>query len=208
MTSVVLTCLLGLATPLAGQQTPPPAMPTMAPAPSAQAQQGQGRQGQQPGQQTLRAAAPAARLRRRPRRPRRPHQAIGRALRLGVAAEHPHRSDADGFAPDGRAIEKDRDDDGGRQQQRADSIAGPGQLRRSTSTPRRICGPMDEIYLSLTIFYVPEPSGQAGQQAARPRTSQRSGQRHPRGRQADADLSIGGSAGRSESDGRGDGDGR
>jgi hypothetical protein len=165
MTSVVLTCLLGLATPLAVQQTPPPAAPTMAPAPSRQGQQGQG-QGQQ-GQQTPQ----------------------GRGARGGTppptaAPEAPTKLSAVHF--DSPSLQNIRIEVSmtdtlpteGPQKKTVTMMVvdnnsgqirsmGPGNYSLSVDASPHL-RPDNKIYLALTIFYVPEPSGQPGQQVRTP----------------------------------------
>jgi hypothetical protein len=123
MTSLVLTCLLGLATLLAGQQTPPPADADHGAARvGASSRSGSSSRASRPSGQAP-AAAPGAAA-RRPRQSPKPHRRTTTHRRC----KHRIEVTLTGFAPDRRAVEENRDDDGGRQQQRADSIAGSEQL--------------------------------------------------------------------------------
>lgn len=169
MTSVVLTCLLGLATPLVAQQTPPPAMPTMAPAPSAQAQQGQGRQGQQPGQQTpqgrgARGATPApAAAPEAPTKPSAAHYDLASLQNIRIEVTLTDSLQTEG--PSKKTVTMMVVDNNSGQIR----SQGPGNYVLNVDAAPHL-RPDGRIYLSLTIFYVPEPSGQAGQQVRSPAT--------------------------------------
>lgn len=166
MTSVVLTCLLGLATPFAGQQTPPPAMPTMAPPPSRPAQQGQGQQGQQPSQQApqgrgARGGTPAPTAAPTPEAPGLPKpsmlhfdSASLQNIRIEVAMTDTLPTDG----PSKKTVTMMVVDNNSGQIR----SQGPGNYSLSVDAAPHL-RPDGKIYLMLTIFYMPEPSGQAGQ---------------------------------------------
>lgn len=171
MTSLVFTCLLGLATPLAVQQTPPPAMPTMAPpASQAQAQPGQGRQGQQPGQQTPQGRgarggtpAPTAQMPNVDQSPKPSPARYDLASLQNVRVEVTLTDSLQTEGPSKKTVTMMVVDNNGGQIR----SQGPGNYSLSVDASPHL-RPDNRIYLALTIFYVPEPSGQAGQQVRTP----------------------------------------
>ena len=159
MTSVVLTCLLGLATPLAGQQTPPPAAPTMAPAAVEAGSTGSGSAaGQQPGQQTPQGrgarggtptAGPDARgARRQAARCRHYDSPSLQNIRIEVTLTDSLPADG----PSKKTVTMMVVDNNNGQIR----SQGPGSyVLNVDATPH--LRPDGRIYLSLTMFYVPEP---------------------------------------------------
>ena len=183
MTSLVFTCLLGLATPLAEQQTPPPAVPTTAPQPgqaqpvrvsgdiridgqSQQGQRGQAGQGQTAtpqGRGGRGAAAPPAAptpdvVTNVKPSPARYDSASLQYIRIEVTLTDSLLGNAGGKKSMSMIVV---DNNGG-----AIRSQGPDsgiQLNVDAAPHLR---PDGRIYLSLTIFYVPDASGSGANRVA------------------------------------------
>ena len=172
MTSVVLTCLLGLATPLAGQQTPPPAVPTMAPAASRQGQQGQGRQGQQQGQQTPQGRgarggtpAPTAQMPNVDGSPKPPAVHYDSPSLQNIRVEVTLTDSLQTEGPSKKTVTMMVVDNNGGQIR----SQGPSNYSLNVDAMPHV-RPDGRIYLSLSLFYVPEPGASASGQARTPAT--------------------------------------
>jgi hypothetical protein len=161
MTSLVFTCLLGLATPLAGQQTPPPAVPTMAPQPG-QAQQGRGQQGQQPqglqgqGRGARGGTPPAAPTPEAPTaKPSTAHYDAASLQNIRVEVTLTDTAATDGPSKKSVSMMVVDNNNGQIRSQ------GPGSIMLNVDAMPHL-RPDGKIYLSVGLYYLPEAVTTAG----------------------------------------------
>ena len=208
MTSLVLTCLLGLATPLAGQQTRA----------AGHADHGAAAPGP-----TRSGSGSAASRASRPRRAEAPAAATPAAAPAPEAPTlaKPSMAHYDSSSLQNIRIEVTLTDSLQTEGPSKKTVTmmvvdnNSGQIRSQGPSnyvaQRRCRAALASRRKNLPVAFALLRAGTRRQRVrngAHARDAQRSRQRHPRGRQTDAALSIGRSAGRSEGDGGSDGDGR
>jgi hypothetical protein len=165
MTSLVLTCLLGLATPLAGQQTPPPAAPTMAPAASRQGQQGQGQQQGQPTPQGRGARGGTPPPTAAPEASTKPSVHYDSPSLQNIRVEVTLTDSLQTEGPSKKTVTMMVVDNNGGQIR----SQGPSNYSLNVDAMPHV-RPDGRIYLSLSLFYVPEPGASASGTARTPAT--------------------------------------
>ena len=174
MTALVFTCLLGLATPVAPQDTPPPAPPAIQqpqPALPQQGQQGQtpqgrGQQGQTPQGRGTRGTPPPTAPTPEPPRDVKPSPGHYDSpslqnIRLDVSLSDSLPTDG----PSKRTVTMMIVDNNSGQIR----SQGPGNYVLNVDAVPHV-RPDGRIYVSLTLFYVPEPAASTSGQTRSPAT--------------------------------------